>query len=98
MRGGVRSRHGRADMEGRQFTQRSGCRRQAFQKNYGRQALQSREGTWKAENSLKGVAARGRHIRERMEGRYYRAGMEGKQLPQSIVGGRQMRRRVRSRH
>ncbi len=31
-------------------------------------ALQSREGTWRAEISLKGVAAGGRHIRERVAG------------------------------
>jgi hypothetical protein len=34
------------------------------------------EQTWRADNSLKEVAAGGRHIRKRMEGRHYRAGKE----------------------
>jgi hypothetical protein len=34
------------------------------------------EQTWRAENSLKGVAAGGRHIRERLEGGYYRTVMK----------------------
>ena len=56
MRRGVRGRHDRADMDGRQFRQMSGWR-QAYQRKGGRQAKESREGrgTLKPENSLKGI-------------------------------------------
>jgi hypothetical protein len=61
---GKREQGRKGNFKGRKLTQRSDCWRQAYHRKGERQALQNREGTWKAKNSLKGVAEGGRHIRE----------------------------------